>query len=88
VGNVRLRTKWNGMSSRLSCRNTSQTRNDINANSWNRNTIHGGASIKEVEVESEGGMSAGISITGTNGSWQRWCTHAGIFVSVVLRRKH
>lgn len=43
------------MSSRLNCRNTSQTRNDIDANSWNRNTVHGGAGI-EGENESGGGI--------------------------------
>ena len=54
MGNVRLRTKLNGMSSRLNCRNTSQTRNDIDANSWNRNTVHGGAGIEEGNESMDG----------------------------------
>ena len=45
------------MSSRLNCRNTSQTRNDIDASSWNRNTVHGGAGI-------EGGNESGGGIGG------------------------
>ena len=55
VGNVRLRTKWNGMSSRLNCRNISQTKNDIDASNWNRNTVRGGAGIEEGN-ESGGGV--------------------------------
>lgn len=57
MGNVRRRTKWYGMSSRLSCSNTSQARKDINASSWNRNTVRYSTDMEErVEVESGRGV--------------------------------
>ena len=44
------------MSSRLSCRNASQARNDINARSLNKKTVRGGGDVKgekfRVEMES------------------------------------